>query len=309
MKKFEIGKTYACSSICDHECVWTFTVIRRTAKTVTFRDERGEEKTCRISADTSAYRNAETVFPLGRYSMAPMLDANKETISPEEAQRIEREEEERRTREIRERYEAEKAESEQVIKEARERFPLQDGAPYVVIEWSERAGIEEGLTLSVPAAEQIFSKLDQSRAERIERENSGGYDKTSFVIYYTDEDGQPSTYNGRYDLGDNDGGLIAHIRLYGVWMRDKGGCMKSFGDHKQRGAKIVALADQLDKLCKVMPGRVLSFTDARKRKQEETAAAGALAAEFLLDLISASAKSVPEKKPQPKQSGAIIPLF
>lgn len=123
MKKFEIGKAYACSSNCNHECVWTFSVIRRTAKTVTFRDKYGEEKTCRISADISSYRNAETVFPLGRYSMAPMLDADDECLSPEEAERIAREEEAARQAAIAARYEAEKAEAGRTVEAMNEQFP------------------------------------------------------------------------------------------------------------------------------------------------------------------------------------------
>ena len=40
MKKFEIGKTYSMRSICDHDCVWTYTVTARTAKTI--RDEQNQ---------------------------------------------------------------------------------------------------------------------------------------------------------------------------------------------------------------------------------------------------------------------------
>lgn len=306
MKKFEIGKTYACSSICNSECVWTFTVIRRTAKTVTFRDKYGEEKTCRINADTSNYRKAETVLPMGRYSMAPMLDANDECMSPEEAERIAQAEEEARQAAIVARYEAEKAEAAQIIEVMTKQYPMADGAPYVEIEWSEHPGLDEGLTLSLPAAERVLSQLDQSRADRNQRENGGGYDKTSFIIHYTGDDGEPHTYSGRYDLGDDDGGLIAHIRSYGEWLQtfDAPG-----HDNKQRGSEIVALADQFNKLCTILPGRVLSFADARKRKQAEAAEADKLAAEFLFDFIAAAAKTVTERKPQPKQTGVIIPLF
>ena len=38
MKKFEIGKAYSMRSICDHDCVWTYTVTARTAKTITISD-------------------------------------------------------------------------------------------------------------------------------------------------------------------------------------------------------------------------------------------------------------------------------
>lgn len=74
MTEFEVGKTYSMRSACDHECVWTYTVVSRTAQTVTLTDGSDTIK-CRINAKISTYRGAETVFPLGRYSMAPVLSA------------------------------------------------------------------------------------------------------------------------------------------------------------------------------------------------------------------------------------------
>ena len=74
MKKFEIGKTYSMRSIGDHECIWSYTVTERTASTITITD--GEKtKTCRIVKQLSEYRGAETVRPLGNYSMCPLLSA------------------------------------------------------------------------------------------------------------------------------------------------------------------------------------------------------------------------------------------
>ena len=71
--KFETGKTYYCRSVCDHECVWQFTIASRTAKTIRTTDG----KTLRINAQLTAYNQAETVFPKGQYSMAPILTADK----------------------------------------------------------------------------------------------------------------------------------------------------------------------------------------------------------------------------------------
>lgn len=72
MLKFETGKTYSCRSLCDHECVWSFTIAKRTDKTIT----TACGKTLKINAKLSEYNQTETVFPLGRYSMAPTLRAN-----------------------------------------------------------------------------------------------------------------------------------------------------------------------------------------------------------------------------------------
>lgn len=74
MKRFEIGSTYSMRSVCDHNCIWGYTVTERTAQTITVTDGK-EIKKLRISKKYSQYRNAETVFPLGHYSMAPMLTA------------------------------------------------------------------------------------------------------------------------------------------------------------------------------------------------------------------------------------------
>ena len=77
MMKFETGKTYHMSSACDHNCVWTYTVTARTAQTITLASDRNEVIRCRINKQVSEYRNAESVFPLGKYSMCPILSADK----------------------------------------------------------------------------------------------------------------------------------------------------------------------------------------------------------------------------------------
>jgi hypothetical protein len=77
MKKFEIGATYSMNSIYNHEVIWHFTVKARTAQYVTLAYGERESIRCRINKEISEYRGAESVFPLGRYSMAPILSADK----------------------------------------------------------------------------------------------------------------------------------------------------------------------------------------------------------------------------------------
>lgn len=74
MKKFKVGSTYSMRSICDHNCVWTYTVTARTAQTVTITDGKVTLKR-RICKKVSEWNNAETIYPLGQYSMAPSLRA------------------------------------------------------------------------------------------------------------------------------------------------------------------------------------------------------------------------------------------
>ena len=79
MKKFEINGLYSMRSIGDHNCVWQYVVIARTAATVTLKSMEGKTAKvikCRINKKASEYRNAETVYPLGQYSMAPALTAH-----------------------------------------------------------------------------------------------------------------------------------------------------------------------------------------------------------------------------------------
>lgn len=73
MSKFEVGNKYACRSVCDHNCVWTFEVVSRTAKTI----KTSCGKTLRLHAKLTDYNKCETVLPLGNYSMCPILTADK----------------------------------------------------------------------------------------------------------------------------------------------------------------------------------------------------------------------------------------
>lgn len=72
MAQFETGKTYTTRSICDHNCVISLTVTKRTAKTITadLGGHRGV-KTLRIKD----HDGVETVKPWGSYSMAPTIAA------------------------------------------------------------------------------------------------------------------------------------------------------------------------------------------------------------------------------------------
>jgi len=70
---FEVGKTYSTRSICDHNCIISVTVAKRTAKTIT----TPEGKTFRIST----YEGNEQVKPWGSYSMCPIVGADDKDLS------------------------------------------------------------------------------------------------------------------------------------------------------------------------------------------------------------------------------------
>ena len=74
MKQFEVGKSYTHGWIGDSDLFTTWTVIKRTAQTITISNGK-ETKTCRIIKRLSEIRKAESIFPFGQYSMAPILSA------------------------------------------------------------------------------------------------------------------------------------------------------------------------------------------------------------------------------------------
>ena len=74
---FKVGETYATRSICDNDCIYSATVVRRTAKTVTFREDGRGEYTRRINEGLSEFCGCEALYPHGQFSMCPTFEANK----------------------------------------------------------------------------------------------------------------------------------------------------------------------------------------------------------------------------------------
>ncbi|MGN0522576.1 MAG: hypothetical protein ACI4IQ_08085 [Eubacterium sp.] len=70
--KFELNKKYECSSACDHNCIWKFEVVKRTANQIIISEGKKQFR-CKIHNDEQD--NTEFVYPLGRYSMCPVLKA------------------------------------------------------------------------------------------------------------------------------------------------------------------------------------------------------------------------------------------
>ena len=70
---FKIGNTYSARSACNSECVWEWTIIKRTAKFITIQDDHG--KISRVGVRVSD--GAEVADPMGRYSMSPIIRADR----------------------------------------------------------------------------------------------------------------------------------------------------------------------------------------------------------------------------------------
>lgn len=78
MTTFQVNQTYQCRSLCNYDCVWTYKVIKRTPSTITIKDMSSKAvKTCRVSKKSSEHFGCEIIHPLGSYSMAPSLWADR----------------------------------------------------------------------------------------------------------------------------------------------------------------------------------------------------------------------------------------
>lgn len=76
IQKFEIGKTYSTRAACDWDTIYSWTVISRTAKTVTLEDKHGH--VCKRGVKPDYDGIAEACYPDGRYSMCPVIKADRE---------------------------------------------------------------------------------------------------------------------------------------------------------------------------------------------------------------------------------------
>ena len=78
--KFETGKTYFTRSACDHNCIFSYTVVRRTAKSVWLKEDgkHASEKVTRRTIKTGLCSDStEYVLPEGHYSMCPVISADR----------------------------------------------------------------------------------------------------------------------------------------------------------------------------------------------------------------------------------------
>lgn len=80
LTKFEVGETYATRSIGDHECIYSFKIIRRTAKSVWIPSTKamGPDKGGLTERrGLSSYNGVESFSPFGTYSFSPTITADK----------------------------------------------------------------------------------------------------------------------------------------------------------------------------------------------------------------------------------------
>lgn len=254
---FEAGREYFMTWYGDdpYEHTATIRIAKRTACFVTlvhvYGDREDDPRRVKVSVDQNGEYLSYGSFYYFRASSCVKQEPTEEVYAEQDVATQSAAEAE---------FVKERDEGRAYIEETAARYPVKAGDPVVTIRRSECPAFygwgKDELKLSIAAAEIILKHYDELRAEHNAATQSGGYDQTSFLIEYTDQNGEPSTYEGRYDLGDNDGGLIAHIRAFAESYRDDRLPYHS----EENAAEISALADLLEGY--TAAGRVVSVTVA-----------------------------------------------
>lgn len=227
LPRFEIGRSYYDKHYCDDgydsEYITEIEIKDRSACFVTYceKNRRGdsEPKRAKIKFDNKGEYISDG---WNWYRAAALMPTEEEQAAQREAERKAREEKEQQDRAAAAEYFAALTEEARAIVESDSEPKA--GAPYVIIEWSESPAINRlelgaedgsGRKLSIKAADELFKLLDsRQNSDREKFDFLGWYDKTSFIIHFTNDAGEPETYEGRQDFGDGDGGIIEHIKAF-----------------------------------------------------------------------------------------------
>jgi hypothetical protein len=76
--QFPVGRTYSTRSICDHECIHSFTIMARTPKSVTVKVSGNV-----VRRGLSLWQGIEQFKPFGSYSMCAIIQADDRDLSGE----------------------------------------------------------------------------------------------------------------------------------------------------------------------------------------------------------------------------------
>ena len=235
LPSFEIGRSYYDKHYYDDgydsEYITEIEIKDRSACFVTYceKNRRGDSKPKR--AKIKFDDNGEYISDgWNWYRASALMPTEEEQAAQREEERKAREEKEEQDRKAAAAYfDALTEEARAIVDSDSE---PKSSAPYVVIEWSEspvinRLNIEaedgNGRKLSIKAADELFKLLDsRQNSDREKFDFLGWYDKTSFIIHFTNDAGEPDTYEGRQDFGDGEGGIIEHIKAFAASYRSYG---------------------------------------------------------------------------------------
>ena len=217
----------------------------------------------KLSGNTACENELEgrmRLFP--KYADIDTVANAKEYINAVKAEAEKRAEEERaaeyaRRREI---FEAEKAEKKTII-DLMNRFPVQDTDTLkVMICWSEHPAFydwnDDELVMSVKAADAVMTKLDV-------KPEDGGYYKTKFAIIENDE----KIYDGRYDLGDIEGGLIQHIENFIAYARKNNMSDEDYNEGVELIEKLKNARDNAKEIVVTIPDDLKKFIEMFKNNK------------------------------------------
>ena len=70
---FKAGETYSARSLCDHNTIWHFTVVKRTTRFITLQQHNAPANEIRVGVKT--WHGDEYALPFGSYAMAPTIHA------------------------------------------------------------------------------------------------------------------------------------------------------------------------------------------------------------------------------------------
>ena len=77
-KRFEVGMTYTCRSACDYDCVYRWTVVKRTDKSIWVSEhDRPPVRRAIKLIEVPHMPAVEQAYPAGRYSMCPVIRADR----------------------------------------------------------------------------------------------------------------------------------------------------------------------------------------------------------------------------------------
>lgn len=114
----------------------------------------------------------------------------------------------------------------------------------LAIEWSEATHIDRMKGRTLPLGYGAALLEAEHVRELLERNGQGGYHKTGFLITFTrDGEDEPTTWQGRYDLGCDTATLAEHIEGFAKHARPM---LRGFGrteeelDQMQRDAEHIA---------------------------------------------------------------------
>lgn len=127
-----------------------------------------------------------------------------------------------------------------------------DATATLTIQWSEAAHIDRMKGRTFPLGYGAALLEAENVRELIERDGQGGYAKTAFLIAFTREgEDEPTTWQGRYDLGGDTATLAEHVEGFAKHARPM---LRGFGrteeqlDQMQRDAEHIARCIEAQRL-------------------------------------------------------------